>query len=350
MKNNRKTILIYILAVVVLGLFIYAVPKVTDAFEDTAVLDRGVIQVTEKADCYFIRHETVYEAGAAGTIEYKIKEGTHIKAGTVLASFKGNESEGSEVMAARSKYSEIIENVGDKAVRTKSFESKSSGVVCYYADGYEGALTPANMDTYTREKAMEINAKAVELKQSPVRKTEPVLKICDNDNWYIMCWVESASIANYELGNTVSITLPAGTVDMEVCSIKQEGDYWKLIFWSNNYYEDFAKSRVEEGVITSKDYEGLKTETANIITDTDPETDEKYPVVLVLKQNGEYKVVRVKVKANDGDYSILSDVSFVDENGILHDTVNIYDEILKNPTEGDLKAAKGAKKGDGDAE
>ena len=350
MKNNRKTILIYLLIVVILGIFIYLVPKVTDAFEDTAVLDRGVIQVTEQADCYFVRHETVYEAGAAGNIEYKIKEGTHIKRGTSLASFEGSESEGSEVMAARSKYSAIIENVGDKAVRTTDFKSESSGVVCYYADGYEGKLTPANMDKYTREKALEINAKAVELKQSPVRKTEPVLKICDNDNWYIMCWVESASIANYEVGNTVSITLPAGTVDMEVYSIKQDGDYWKLIFWSNNYYEEFAKSRVEEGAITSKDYEGLKTETSNIITDSDEKTGEKYPVVLVLKQNGEYKVVRVKVKANDGEYSILSDVSFVDNNGILHDTVNIYDEILRNPTEGDLKAAKGASKGDGDAE
>ena len=223
MKNNRKTILLYLLIVVVLGIFIYLVPKVTDAFEATAVLDRGVIQVTEKADCYFVKHETVYAAGAAGTVEYKIKEGTHVKAGTVLASFKQNDSEGSEVMAARSKYSDIIENVGDSAVRTKSFESKSSGVVCYYADGYEAKLTPANMENYTREKAMEIHAKAVELKQSPVRMTEPVLKICDNDNWYIMCWVESASIANYEVGNTVSITLPAGTVDMEVHSIKQEG-------------------------------------------------------------------------------------------------------------------------------
>ncbi len=350
MKNNRKTILIYLLIIIILGIFIYLVPKVTDAFETTAVLDRGVIQVTEKTDCYFVKHEMLYEAGAAGTVEYKIKEGTHIKAGTVLASFKASDSEGSEVMAARSKYSEIIENTGDKAVRTKSFESKSSGVVCYYADGYESKLTPANMEKYTREQAMEIHAKPVELKQSPVRMTEPVLKICDNDNWYIMCWVESASIANYEVGNTVSITLPAGTVDMEVYSITQEGDFWKLIFWSNNYYEDFAKSRVEEGAITSKDYEGLKTETSNIITDTDEKTGEKYPVVLVLKQNGEYKIVRVKVKANDGEYSILSDVSFVDKNDILHETVNIYDEILRDPTEGDLKAAKDAKKGDGDAE
>ena len=339
MKKNRKPILIYILAVLILGIFIYILPMVTDAFEDTTILDRGVIQVSEETDCYFVRKETVYSAGAAGNIEYKIKEGTHIKAGTILAKFEQNDSEGSEVMAPRSKYTDIIEKIGDNAVETTGFESKESGVICYWADGYEANLTPESMKGYTREKAMGIDAKPVELKQSPVRKAEPVFKICDNDNWYIMCWVESASIANYVTGQKVSVTLPEGTVDMEVYSITQEGDYWKLVFWSNNYYEAFSKSRVERGVITSKDYEGLKTETSNIVSYEDKEKKEKYPVVLVLKQNGEYKIVRVKVKANDGEYSILSDVSFVDEKGVEHATVNIYDEILRNPDQGDLEAA-----------
>jgi len=334
MKKNHKPILIYILVVVILGLFIYTVPKVTDVLEATTVIETGTLQVTEEADCYFVRHEAVYEAGAAGTVEYKIKEGTHIKTGTSLADFKADDNEGSDVMAARSKYAEIIENVGDDAVKTVSFESKSSGVVSYYADGYESILTPETMDKFSREKAMEIEDKPVELKQSPVRKSEPVLKICDNDNWYIMCWVESASIANYEVGKTVSIGLPSGTVDMKVESIAQDGDYWKIVFWSNNYYEDFAKTRVAEGLLISKDYTGLVTETSNIITDG------KQPVVLVLQQNGEYRIVKVKVKANNGEFSALAEVSYIDENGNQVDTVNIYDEIMRNPDQGDLDAIR----------
>ena len=346
MNKNRKPILIYILAVLVLGIFIYLVPMVTDAFDSTTVLEEGIIQVSEEADCYFVRHETVYEAGTAGTVEYKIKEGTHIRTGTILANFKADESDNSEVMAARSKYADIIENVGDAAVRTKSFEAKSSGVISYWADGYEASLTPQNMGNLSRDKAQEITAKPVELKQSPVRKTEPVLKICDNDNWYIICWVESASIANYEVGNKVSITLPAGTVDMKIKSITQDGDYWKLIFWSNNYYEEFAKSRVEEGLIMSRYYEGLKTETGNIITYVDEDTKEKTLVVLKMQKNGDLGIVPVKVRANDGEFSILEEGSFVDEKGILHNTVNMYDEILKNPSKHDLETAVKAMKGD----
>lgn len=334
MKKNRKNIFIYILAVVILGMFIYLVPKVTDVLEATTVIETGTLQVTEETDCYFVRHEAVYEAGAAGTVEYKIREGTHIKTGTSLAEFKEDKTEGSEVMTARSKYAGIIENIGDNAVKTVNFKSKSSGIVSYFADGYESILTPETMDKFSREKAQEINAEPVELKQSPVRKSEPVLKICDNDNWYIMCWVESASVANYEVGNTVTVSLPEGSVDMKVESITQDGDYWKVIFWSNNYYKEFAKSRVVEGLIIAKDYTGLVTETSNIITDG------KQPVVLVLQQNGEYSIVKVKVKANNGEYSALAEVSYIDEAGNQVDTVNIYDEIMRNPDQGDLKAIK----------
>ena len=161
-----------------------------------------------------------------------------------------------------------------------------------------------------------------------------------------MCWVESASIANYEVGNKVSITLPAGTVDMKIKSITQDGDYWKLIFWSNNYYEEFAKSRVEEGLIMSRYYEGLKTETGNIITYVDEDTKEKTLVVLKMQKNGDLGIVPVKVRANDGEFSILEEGSFVDEKGILHNTVNMYDEILKNPSKHDLETAVKAMKGD----
>lgn len=343
--KKRRPLLIYVLAVLVLGLLIYAAPKVTDIFENTTLLEVGSIQVSEETECYFVRQEAVYEAGAPGKVEYRIKEGTHIKTGTKLANFDADDTEGSEVMAARSKYAEIIENIGNDAVKTVSFESKSSGIVSYCADGLESKLTPKTMDKYDREKAMEISVEPVELKQSPVRKDEPVLKICDNDNWYIMCWVESASIANYEVGNTVTVSLPAGSVDMDIESITQDGDYWKITLWSNNYYEDFAKSRVEEGLLISKDYEGLKTETSNIILDG------KDPVVLVLQQNGDYSIVKVKVIANDGTYSVLQDVSFTDADGNFVNTVNIYDEILRNPTESDLKDVKDkAQKGEEDAE
>ena len=345
MNKKRKPILIYILIVVILGLLIYALPKVTDVFEDTAILETGTIEVKEDAKCFFVRDEAVYEAGDSGTVEYKVEEGIHVRTGATLAKFKADEIEGSEVMSPRSKYSEIIDKVGDHAVRTVNFRSKSSGVICYWADGYESLLTPDTMAAFKYSEAQKITDKAVELGQSPVRKDEPVFKICDNDNWYIMCWIQSNTVGHYEVGSSVSVTLPEGTVEMEVYSITQEGERWKLILWSNNYYKEFAKTRVADGLIVAREYKGLKTETSNIITDG------KKPVVLRLRQNGEYELVNVKVKANDGEYSVLQDVSYVDEDGNLIYTVNVYDEILRNPDSSDIEAIKKrAKEGEKDAE
>lgn len=325
MKKNRKPILIYFASLLVLALLIYAVPKVTDIFETTAVLETGTIQVTEESMCYFVRDEAVYVAGAPGEAEFTIEEGTHICTGTILADFTEDETEGADEAAPRSKYADVIDGVGDDAVRTVSFESKSSGIVSYYADGYESTLTPDSLDTLTWEDVSGITSRTVDLKHTSLKKGDPVLKICDNDNWYIVCWVEAASVANYTVGNEVSITLPEGTVDMEVESITQDGERWKIIFWSNNYYEAFAESRVEEGIIVSQDYTGLITETENIIT------KDGQPGVMVLRKNGDYEFVRVKIKASDGEYSALEDVSFTDEEGQFVNTVNVYDEILRRP-------------------
>ena len=38
--------------------------------------------------------------------------------------------------------------------------------------------------------------------------------------------------------------------------------------------------------------------------------------------------------ASDGEYSVLEDGSFIDEDGNTVDTVNVYDEILKRPGKG----------------
>jgi len=324
MKNKRKPILIYAAIVIGLGLLIYAVPKVTDVFETTEVIQTGTLQVTEEVTCYFVREETVYEAGAAGTVKYLIDEGTHIRPGTVTAEFKEDESGGEP----RSKYNEIIESVGSDAVRTVSFEAQSSGILSYYADGYENSLTPENLDEFKYSDAKEISDKTVELKHNDVRRNEPMFKICDNDNWYIVCWVESASIAKYQAGQDITFQFDDGSVDMTIESITEDGDRWKIVCWSNNYYESFTTSRVKDGVLISKNYEGLIVKNSCITT-------RKGKIgVMVLQKTGDYEFTRIKVIANDEEYSALADDTFTDQNGETVKTVQVYDEILKRPGKG----------------
>ena len=54
--------------------------------------------------------------------------------------------------------------------------------------------------------------------------------------------------------------------------------------------------------------------------------------VLVKKKTGGYDFVPIKVYATDGTYSLVADTFFDDaESGKRYDTVEIYDEVLKEP-------------------
>lgn len=329
-KKNRRLVYLYILILIVLYIAIYVVPKVTGVFETTEILEAGSLQGTEETICYFVREETVYEAGFSAELNYPIAEGTHIRKGTKAIKMAETEQpkQDTEGKEETSKYQGIIDRLGKQAVLTTDGKVETSGIFSSYVDGYEAFFTPESMKTLRYKDVQELDIKAKDVKRDKSLAREPVFKISDNDNWYLMCWVEAASIAKYEIGSEMTIQLPAGAVDVTIKDIMEDGDHWKILFRSNRYYAEFSKSRIEEARIITQDYNGLIAENSSITT-----RDGK-PGVMVRGANGEYTFTRVKILARDGDYSALQDVSFVDEDGISVDTVKVYDEILKRPGEG----------------
>ncbi len=329
-KKNRKFVYLFILVLIVLYIAIYVVPKVTGIFETTETLEAGSLQGTEETVCYFVREETVYEAGVSGELAYLIKEGTHIRKGTkAIKLIEKNLSKQEEAdEQEKSKYKALTDRLGDRTVRTEDGKVASSGIFSSYVDGYEAFFTPESMETLKYEDVKELDIQAEDVKRNEALAKEPVFKISDNDNWYLMCWVEAASVAKYEIGNEMTVQLPEGAVGVTIKNIIEDGDQWKILFRCNRYYEGFSKSRIEEARIITRDYSGLIAENGSITT-----RDGK-PGVMVRQTSGEYVFTRVKILARDGDYSALQDVSFIDEDGNSVDTVKVYDEILKNPGEG----------------
>lgn len=329
-KKNRKFVYLFILVLIALYIAIYVVPKVTGIFETTEILEAGSLQGTEETICYFVREETVYEAGVSGEVGYPVKEGTHIRKGTKAVELteqsvpKQKDSDKEE----ESKYKGLIDRLGNRTVRTADGRAESSGIFSTYVDGYEAFFTPESMETLKYEDVQELEIQAEDVKRDECLAQEPLFKISDNDNWYLMCWVEAASVAKYEIGNQMTIQLPAGAVNVTIKNIIADGDRWKILFRSNRYYEEFSKSRIEEARIITRDYNGLIAQNSSITA-----RDGK-PGVMVRRASGEYAFVRVKILARDGDYSALQDVSFIDEDGNSVDTVKVYDEILKHPGEG----------------
>lgn len=332
-KKNRKPILIYILALVVLYLIIYTIPKLTGMIAPTEILEPGSVQITDDVACYFVRDEMVYAATSAGDIDYLISEGTHIRPKTKVLKIKESKEladkgpQAGESPEDWSDFGSLISTLGTSLVKAENGRARNSGILSYYTDGYEAYFTPEKMKSLTYEKLEDFEIEAEHLKRQQTLAGEPIFKIADNDNWYLVCWVEPGRIGYYNTGEKVTVQLPDGDVVASVSNIKQEGERWQVILKSNNYYKSFAKSRVAEAQIISRDYDGL------LVSNSSLTTKDKQPGVMVRQKNGNYAFTRVKIIASDGEYSVLQDVTFTDQNGNSVDTVKVYDEVKKRPGE-----------------
>lgn len=337
-KKTKKAICIYAAALIILYLVIYILPKVTDVFETTQVLEPGNIKLAYDTTGYFIKEESVGIASETGEIDYLVEVGTAIKRGHELVSVKRNNDDGDKTP----RFGEYTERLKGYGGLYKTYYAPISGVFSLTIDGYEDYLTPEKMDKVKRETVEELSYDMAELERKSVIKGEPIYKVTWDDYWYVLCWVDEKTAGTYTEGRTVTLELPEGNVKAKIQSInkeKESNDY-RVIFYLNVYYEALAESRAEDISIVTSDNEGLIVDNKCIIE------KEGIKGVYVVDKNGDYHFTPIKVIAYDDKQSVIEDVTFYDEEGYQVYTVDVYDEVLKNPKgalEEELEAEKKAK-------
>lgn len=337
-KKTKKAICIYAAALIILYLVIYILPKVTDVFETTQVLEPGNIKLAYDTTGYFIKEESVGIASETGEIDYLVEVGTAIKRGHELVSVKRNNDDGDKTP----RFGEYTERLKGYGGLYKTYYAPISGVFSLTIDGYEDYLTPEKMDKVKRETVEELSYDMAELERKSVIKGEPIYKVTWDDYWYVLCWVDEKTVGTYTEGRTVTLELPEGNVKAKIQSInkeKESNDY-RVIFYLNVYYEALAESRAEDISIVTSDNEGLIVDNKCIIE------KEGIKGVYVVDKNGDYHFTPIKVIAYDDKQSVIEDVTFYDEEGYQVYTVDVYDEVLKNPKgalEEELEAEKKAK-------
>ena len=77
--------------------------------------------------------------------------------------------------------------------------------------------------------------------------------------------------------------------------------------------------------IVTSDYSGIIIQNKSIAT-VDGEIG-----VYVKQKTGDYEFVPINIIASDGEYSVVSESYYYDEEGQKVNTVITYDEILKSP-------------------
>lgn len=325
-KKNGKTVVFFILALLVLGVIIYVAPPVIGLFASTNQIEKGTLQVRDDVTGYFVRNEAVYVASEGGHLKYHKREGTKIGKNVRIADFVAN---GLKLEKKdKSEYQDIIDRLSGGGVKTGNCISAESGVVSYMVDGYESVLTPKTMNKISKAEISKMTEDTVSVKRSSAYAGEPVYKIYDNQAWYMIFWVGTGGITKYEQGSTVTIRIGGVDIQASVEKITGDKDQWKVILKSRNYYKDFATLRCENVTIISNDYTGL------IINNESITTKKGKPGVYVKKIYGDREFVRVNIIASDGERSVVSADSFTDEDGDLVKTVGAYDEVVKKPEKG----------------
>ncbi len=321
--KRRLLIILYIIAVVGLGILIYAVPEFKQAVTKTTILSYGNLQIKDDVTCYFIMDEQVYSAGQTGTINYYIEDGVQVRKGAkVLAvspSSVSTDADGNRPAQA------VAELLSGSLEKTETYAVSAPCTVSYYVDGYEAYFTPESMRSLRYEDVADKEFTVHNLVREDTLEGEPLYKLCKTQKWYMAAWVEAGNVSKYAEGEAVTVNLPDGSVKAEIIDIIEDGDRWLVLFESNRYYKGLTSKRCESATVITSDYSGILIDNASITT-----KDGQVGVYKKLK-NGEYTFVRISVITTNGEQSLAEVSYFYDDEGNMVDTVEIYDEILKKP-------------------
>ena len=124
-KKTKKAICIYIAALLILYVVVEVLPKVTDIFETTQVLEPGDLKISYDTKGYFIKRESIGIAAESGTLQYLVAQGTAVKKGYTLVSV---EAESSKKDARFTEYTDRLKGYeGLSREYDASIRSPSSG-------------------------------------------------------------------------------------------------------------------------------------------------------------------------------------------------------------------------------
>ncbi len=331
-KGKKRGLLLYMVVLIALGIITELIPQVTGALTKTEILQYENMQITDDVTCYFVREETVHLASKSGSINYYIEDGVKVRKNSKILDITPQKS-----TSEQSIYSDMVTRLGGTDVTLTQMNSSRNGIVCYYVDGYEGYFTPENIDKLKYKDIEDVSIKPVNLTRKNTLEGEPLFKICEGNYWYLVAWVDPGNISKYEVGNSVKIDLPMGQVKATVEDLVDQGEQWLVIMRTTRYYEDFARIRSAKATIITQDYSGIKVRNSSITT------KDGIAGVYIKSKNGDFVFRPVKIMTSDGNYSLVYVSNFYDEEGELVNTVEIYDEILKNPKR-DFKNSKDSKK------
>ena len=238
-----------------------------------------------------------------------------------------------------SKYSGIMEELGDTYSVTEDGSTRTAGYVSYYVDGAEARLSTKAIESLNRDDLKELTGrKAVKVPSKHCGKDYPVFKIVRNRKWYLVYYLSKEDSAKYTEGETVYIEVNDENVPVTVREVRDEGKSTRITLTCKTFFDGFLEIRNLNTKVTVESDEGLVLEDGSIVEAPDGKRG-----VFVVNKLGEHVFTPVKSKADDGTKCVVYSDIYVDEGGNYVETIGTYDEIIAVPSEEDIASLKKGK-------
>lgn len=396
--------LVYVGLVALCCIALYVVPSVVGMFERTYIAEHGKIDVADEVSAFIVRDEVVYAAAQKSKINRLADSNRLVKAGAKVIELtptdetidleseaeeadaeadtktdekdaeeakdkektsaddagktdgkeKDKKSEGDTEAAEEaseqdpkqglrgSKYSGIMEELGDNYKATENGSTQTAGFVSYYVDGAEAKLSTKAIESLNYKDLKDLTGrKAVKVPSKNCGKDFPVFKIVRNRKWYLVYYLKKEDAAKYTQGDSVLIEVNGENVPVTVREVRDEGKNVRITLTCKTFFDGFLDIRNLDTKVTVESAEGLVLEDGSIVEAPDGKRG-----VFVVNKLGEHVFTPVKTKADDGTKCVVYSDIYVDDEGNYVETIGTYDEVIAEPSAEDIASLKAKDTGD----
>jgi hypothetical protein len=228
MKRLRRALIaIFILALVLLYIWLFAIPGLRSALVKTSVLEYGSLTIKDYVEAWVVRDETVFLSDRDGIIQYYVGEGEMVRKGTkildVVAAvvpfpLTSDESSGdlppedpqngtgdgvsadAGEIHGNPAFIGLAEKLNERAHTLAVNSAESGGEIGYHMDGYESVFSPENLSALTLWQAESAAGEVINIVRNEgdyVLKGEPMYKIINGAKWHLVFWIDKNIIFHH---------------------------------------------------------------------------------------------------------------------------------------------------------
>ncbi|MCR8745324.1 hypothetical protein NWE74_08405 [Romboutsia lituseburensis] len=345
--------------VLILGVFIYLIFQISLVFlsknTKTLALEVEEFKATMKTKGIIVREEYLITSQDNGILDLKFKDGDKVRKNETIAYIKkdkkvdkidkkinkANEDIKNITKSVSESSNEIAKEIEENKLKNKKEEKKIlqsekekstsyvstevSGVISYKFDNMENKYTLDELKKITSNDIEKEENNYTQVKDnSTIKKGEPIARIINNYESYIVTCISKDESKNFVKGETLKIVLNKEEIDAKVDQIEKNGSNVTIIFKITNQNVGIYDTRVEEFDIIYKQIEGLKIPKSSVKV-----VNGKKGVYVVNEQTQDIEFIELEgIEHEDKEFVYLD---YYKNNIDGSKTVNLYDEIILRP-------------------